>query len=88
MKQFEIAHRTEAPAAFTIEHDGQEDAGILTYYIKNDTLLITHVGVVGSLRGTGAARQLVDRAVEYAREFHLEIQSFCSYGSHILNTCY
>ena len=73
------AHRVEhVEGAFVIEEGGKRLAET-TYRRDGDTLVMPHTWVDDSLRGQGAAKQLVDAAVAYAREHHVTITPVCPF---------
>jgi len=63
-----------------MQRDGRQ-VGELTYSIAGTRLTILHTGVDTSLRGTGAAKKLVDAAVQWARAENLKVASRCDYAS-------
>ena len=73
-----------APAAeggeFVLEQDGRR-VGELTYDLAGKRLVIRHTGVEPSLRGHGAARQLLDAAIAFARAQDYKVIPRCSYAS-------
>jgi predicted GNAT family acetyltransferase len=73
----EIDHR----GAFFIEQDGARVAE-MTYSRLNDALvIIDHTEVAPSLGGRGIGRQLLDRAVQWARETNTKVMATCPYAS-------
>ena len=52
--------------AFVIEQDGKRLAE-MTYTVAGTRVIIDHTSIDDALRGTGAGRQLVQAAVEWAR---------------------
>jgi hypothetical protein len=66
--------------AFIMERDGRQ-LGELTYTVAGNRMTIRHTEVDIALRGTGAARKLVDAAVQWARAENLKIASRCDYAS-------
>ena len=55
--------------------------GELTYkWVGNDKISIDHTWVDPALRGQGVARQLLDAAVDFARQRHIKIIPRCSYA--------
>lgn len=67
--------------SFFIERDGRRVAE-LTYGRRSASLVnIDHTEVDASLRGQGAARQLLDAVVHWARETHTQLSATCSYAS-------
>jgi len=76
-----ITHeRADARGAFVMKRDGRQ-LGELTYTIAGKRMTIHHTGVEPALRGTGAAKKLVDAAVQWARAENLTIASRCDYAS-------
>lgn len=65
---------------FYIENDTSEIAEITFIPQQNNTIIVDHTFVDPSLRGQGAAKQLLDRVVAYARAHDLKIIPMCSYA--------
>ncbi len=63
-----------------IIYDNDEFAGELTYYWEGDTkFVVDHVGVDKQFGGKGYGKQLVMRAVEFAREKEVKIVPVCPF---------
>jgi predicted GNAT family acetyltransferase len=76
-----ITHtRADPRGEFAMQRDGRQ-VGELTYTIAGNRLTILHTGVDTSLRGTGAAKKLVEAAVQWARAENLMVASRCGYAS-------
>ena len=76
---FDDGHR----GVFYIEQD-QKKVGKLIYEWKNDsTIIIKHTEVNEMLKGMGAGKQLVKKAVEFAREKNLKIIPECPFAKKI-----
>jgi predicted GNAT family acetyltransferase len=76
-----ITHlRADQRGAFIMERDGRR-LGELTYTMTGARITIHHTEVDTALRGTGAARNLVDAAVQWARTENMKIESRCDYAS-------
>jgi len=76
-----ITHeRADARGAFVMKRGGRQ-LGELTYTIAGNHMTIHHTGVEPALRGTGAAKKLVDAAVQWARAENLKLASRCDYAS-------
>ena len=75
-----VHERSGDHGAFVMKRDGRQ-LGELTYTIAGTRLTILHTGVDPSLRGTGAARKLVDAAVRWARAENLKVASRCDYAT-------
>jgi predicted GNAT family acetyltransferase len=75
-----IAHRRAAAGGeFILSQDGAQ-VGELGYEITGAQLTIRHTGVDPSMRGRGAARELLDAAVAFAREQGYKVVPRCSYA--------
>lgn len=60
---------------------GSDNAGLLTYQRHDDTLIVTHTLVPGTLQGRGIAGQLVNQLIADAREYGWKIVPQCSYAA-------
>jgi len=79
-----ILQREDAKeGAFYIEENGQSVAE-LTYTIEKGKMVIQHTEVDESLRGKNVGYELVERAVELARESHLKIVPVCRFAKKVL----
>ena len=67
-----------------MERDGVR-VGELTYALAGSRMTILHTEVAASMRGGGAARQLLDAAMDWARAENLKVASRCSYASAVLD---
>jgi len=65
---------------FFIEIDGEELAKMTYTWAGPDKFIIDHTEVDDKLRGKGAGKQLVMRAVEFARENDKKILPLCPYA--------
>ena len=71
----ESGHR----GAFTIERDGKRLAE-LTYTVAGSRVILDHTTVDDALRGTGAGKQLVNAAVEWARAGGRKLMPLCPFA--------
>jgi uncharacterized protein len=70
---------------FFIE-EGGEKAGMLTYSWKGkDRIIIEHTEVDDILKGKGAGKQLIRKAVDFAREKNIKIVPVCSFAKSVLD---
>jgi uncharacterized protein len=70
---------------FVIEKDNERLAE-MTYSKAGDKLIIIdHTEVSDKLRGTGAGKQLVMKAVEYARNNHIKILPLCPFARSVFD---
>jgi hypothetical protein len=78
--EFEITHEPGGDIGeFVVEHDGRR-LGTMNYTRENGVVEILHTEVDPSLRGSGAAGQLVAAAVDWARREQLQIAPRCAYA--------
>ncbi|MCE2997708.1 MAG: GNAT family N-acetyltransferase [Cyclobacteriaceae bacterium] len=71
--------------AFVIE-EGNERLAELSYSKAGDKLIIIdHTDVSDKLRGQGAGKQLVMKAVEYARASNLKIIPLCPFARSVFD---
>lgn len=76
--EFQLSKRDEEEFAFEYERDGLVLAEIIWTQLA-DVMVVEHTFVDSSLRGQGIAKQLLDRAADYARENEYKIEAVCSY---------
>ena len=69
---------------FVLERDGAR-AGELTYTLAGSRMTILHTEITPALRGSGAARKLLDAAMQWARAENIKVASRCSYASAVLD---
>lgn len=76
----EIKHKqTETKGSFYVELDGKV-VGEMTYSIANPNLIIIdHTEVGEELKGKGAGVQMLNAAVEYARQHQIKIIPLCPF---------
>jgi predicted GNAT family acetyltransferase len=71
--------------AFYYEENGKRLAE-MTYSKAGDTLIIIdHTEVDDALRGKGAGKQLVAKAVDYARAKHIKILPLCPFAKSVFD---
>lgn len=87
MAEFEIVFSEgDTKAQFTLQaerqgHDGLVESGEMTISKAGaKTWIIDHVGVRDTMKGTGAAAEMVRRGVEMARDRGLKIIPLCPYA--------
>ena len=66
--------------AFFIEQHGRRIAELTYGRTSAGVVNIDHTEVDNSLRGQGVARLLLDAAVRWARENHVQLSATCSYA--------
>ena len=79
-----IRHDARTTAANSSWNATACSVGELTYTLAGSRMTILHTEVDAVLRGGGAARKLVDAAVQWARAENLKVASRCAYASALL----
>ncbi|MCG9628230.1 N-acetyltransferase [Vibrio mediterranei] len=67
---------------FVLSSNGQDS--VLDYKLSGNTVNFTHTFVPELLRGKGAAKQLVDHGLAWAREQGYQIEADCWYVARFL----
>ena len=75
---FKLGKRDAEEFAFEYEKEGKVLAEIIWTQL-GDIMVVEHTFVDSSLRGQGIAKQLLNRAADYARENEYKIEAVCSY---------
>ena len=70
---------------FFIEKDGKKLAQMTFTWAGPDKFIINHTEVDDSLRGEGAGKEMVLRAVEYARTHHKKILPLCPFAKSVFD---
>lgn len=77
----EILHKeVRNKGAFYIEEDGKRLAEMAYSRYSEGHITIDHTEVDNALRGKGAGKQMLTRAVEWARENNVRITAVCSFA--------
>ncbi|MGN7386451.1 GNAT family N-acetyltransferase [Sporosarcina sp. SAFN-015] len=76
--EFEFVELGGDAFAFRNEKDGKMQAEI-TWTLLGDVMVMDHTYVSEELRGGGVAKQLLDRAADYAREKGYKMEAVCSF---------
>jgi uncharacterized protein len=80
-----VAHEEQGHrGAFIIERDGKRLAE-LTYTVAGSRVILDHTSVDDSLRGQGAGRQLVEKAVAWARAENRKLMPLCAYAKSVFD---
>lgn len=62
-----------------------EHTAFLEYYMEGDKMFMTHTEAPEELRGTGAAGNLVNQALQYVKDNSLIVVPLCSYVADYIN---
>ena len=71
--------------AFLIEQEGERLAEMTYSKAGENMIIIDHTDVSDKLRGQGAGRQLLLKAVEYARSKHIKILPLCPFAKSVFD---
>lgn len=82
----EIKHQeTESKGAFYIEQEGEKLAEMTYSKAGTNRIIIDHTEVSDKLRGQGAGKAMVMKAVDYAREKNLQVLPLCPFAKAVFN---
>jgi len=76
--------RKDHRGAFVIERDGKRLAE-MTYTVAGSRVIIDHTTVDDALRGTGAGKQLVEAAVQWARAEKVMLMPLCPFAKSVFD---
>ncbi|MEK5233645.1 GNAT family N-acetyltransferase [Lysinibacillus sp. FSL K6-0232] len=76
--EFQLQQLAENEFAFLNVQEGEKLAEI-TWQQNGQVMVMDHTYVSDKLRGQGVAKQLLDRAADYARENGYKMEAVCSY---------
>ena len=65
--------------AFVVEKEGKRLAE-LTYTVAGSRVILDHTSVDDALRGSGAGKELVGKAVEWARAENRKLMPLCPFA--------
>jgi len=71
--------------AFFIEQDGVRGAEMTYVWAGTDRIIIDHTDVGPTLKGKNAGKQMVFKAVEFAREKGISIIPLCPFAKSVFN---
>jgi uncharacterized protein len=74
----------EGRRAFFIEQNGERLGEMVFTIAGPGKIIIEHTEVSDKLRGTGAGKKLVAKAVDYARKNNLKILPVCPFAKSII----
>jgi predicted GNAT family acetyltransferase len=81
----DIDHKDDgSKGAFYVEQDKQLLAEMTYVWAGADRIIIDHTVVDQVLKGKGIGRQLVEKAVEFAREKGIKITPLCPFAKSVL----
>lgn len=82
----EIKHKTDVhKGAFYIEENGRLLAEMTYVWAGSNKIIIDHTQVSDELKGQGAGKQLVNKAVEMAREKGIKILPLCPFAKSVFD---
>ncbi len=68
---------------FYIELDGETVAEMTYVWAGEGKIIIDHTEVASSLEGKGAGKQMLAKAVEFARKKHIKIIPLCPFAKSV-----
>jgi len=68
---------------FFIEEANKVLAEMTYVWVGTDMIIIDHTDVDDTLKGKGAGKQMVTKAVEFAREKHIKIIPLCPFAKSV-----
>ena len=81
----EIQHKSsDSKGEFYLEKDGEVKAKITYSKLGTTQIIIDHTEVSEELRGGNTGRELVEHAVNYARENELKVIPLCPFAKSII----
>ena len=82
----EIQHKDDGKkGAFFIEQNEEIVAEMTYVWTGKDRIIIDHTQVDEKLKGQGAGKQMVIKAIEFAREKGLKITPLCPFAKSIFD---
>jgi uncharacterized protein len=70
---------------FYVELNGKREAEMTYVWAGTDRIIIDHTGVNDALRGKSAGKQLVAKAVEFARQQGIIIVPLCPFAKSVFD---
>lgn len=81
-----IEQQDDGKHGVLLAKEADTQAGEMTYTWAGDTLfIIDHTDVSDDYRGQGVGRQLLDKAVSFAREKQVKILPLCPYAKSVFD---
>ena len=71
--------------SFFIEKENSTLAKMTYVWAGNGKIIIDHTEVDDQLRGTGAGKQMVMKAFDFAREKHIKIMPLCPFAKSVFD---
>ena len=82
----EIKHQNDAKnGKFYIEENGKQVAEMTYVWAGKERFIIDHTFVGEELKGKGAGKQMVIKAVEFARQNKLKITPLCPFAKSVFD---
>lgn len=82
----EVLHKDDGKkGSFYITVDGKQSAEMTYVWAGTGKFIIDHTEVGDALRGKGAGKQMVVKAVEFAREKEVSILPLCPFAKSVFD---
>ena len=80
-----LHHDNGQKGRFYIELDGKTEAEMTYVWAGENKIIIDHTEVGAALAGKGAGKQMVTKAVEFAREKNIKILPLCPFAKSVFD---
>lgn len=80
----EIILETDDKKGRFILMNNNEQAGLMTFTMAGEIMIISHTEVDPSFEGKGLGKKLVAAAVDHARKNNLKIKPLCPFANRVL----
>ena len=77
--------QTDNKGMFYVENEGEVQAEMIYHMTSPDKMVIEHTEVGDELRGQNVGYQLVQAAVEYARQHNIKITVWCPFAKKVFD---
>lgn len=75
---------TKESDRFTVNENGEE-LGFISFIEEDDVMTIDHTEVSPQLKGQGAGKKLVERAVQHARDEGKKVVPQCTFAKSVID---
>lgn len=77
--------QTDNKGMFYVENNGEVQAEMIYHMASPDNMVIEHTEVSDQLRGQNVGYQLVEAAVQYARQNNIKITVWCPFAKKVFD---
>jgi len=80
-----ISHNDDSKKGIFYIEENEKRLAEMTYVWAGNKIIIDHTEVSAALKGKGAGKQLIEKAVEFARAKHIKIMPLCPFAKAIFD---